>query len=84
MSNFIKWITKIAILLLLLSIMAYNLAAPSPQPLPPPPRKLIKIEDVPYSWCDEDYPITADSIDTYQADEAYQADDMAALEDTSD
>lgn len=49
-----------------------------------PSRRIVEIEEVPFSWCDEDYPIIADSNDTFQADDTYQADinDMA-LEETS-
>lgn len=50
------------------------------QILAAPRKKIVVIEEVPFSWCDEDYPIT-DLNDTYLADDA--ADDDVTLEEIS-
>lgn len=47
-------------------------------------KNIVEFKDVPYSWCDEDYPIT-DLIDTSNADDTVAAidDDDIAFEEIS-
>lgn len=40
------------------------------------PKNIVEFKDVPFSWCDEDYPVT-DLIDTYNADGVDDDDDIA-------
>lgn len=36
------------------------------------PKNIVEFKDVPFSWCDEDYPLN-DSINTFNADDAVAA-----------
>lgn len=47
------------------------------------PKNIVEFKDVPFSWCDEDYPVTDLIIDTYNADGVDDDDDDIAFEEIS-
>lgn len=59
MYSLVSLTIKLVLVLLFVEIISVSTA----------PKNIVEFKDVPFSWCDEDYPIT-DLIDIYNADDA--------------